>query len=913
MKASRVPIVAVREGVEGKGRMAVCGINMALTDFCAGNTVYNGICTGQGLEGKRSDLDRLLMNIVDWLGAGSVKAGRKTIETSVKASFAVESSFQFPKPLAVSTNRPFMANPDQFIGLVGARSTYRGGKSTVAEYGKVARELGLQYLVFLEDFEVLKDEEYEKFKKECEANSDDKLIFIPGIRIQTDLGVHYFGFRIGLKLPRLSYLKTGTRKLVQYSKDGICGEYLWSRENGNRVGMACGNFRLEQKMPSGVPPEDYNVLNPFISLYTYQSGKLVDTMMDTYLKCAARTEWVSPITVNLVDSADELRAEWNSDHFKTVYLRDQGQGLNGFKDKIGERGVHFNAVSYVSNGPKIDEWRTSGQDCGGGWWDWTRYRWFVRMAVSSDAGLKEIRVMNGMRPMCRFLPKGAKRFEQELVLTHNDMHNLILIVTDNNGRQAISDEEWDKNQLLQLTWCSDRNNMLSYAGLPAPKAASGSTAGNYPAPWNLEKGGFRENLLPAVNQDRSRLPHFDGQPMWMARVSPAPSISTGTENEGSSRIARDIGRDLCSPDVAIQTAACRLVYDPSVLKPHPWTRGPLVPMKLFNANLRYITFSHAGHQPAPVILESTLKFLKDVTFTNDQRMGIAVLTMSAWNKLGGYDTAAIQYSRTGNLVTRISYIDHNVARSDGAFNRSAYIYFYPSLFGSVGLFSLTDDLIYKYRNTCAVIGYATAGKTFKAGTELKYRIIAMVSGFDEIPSTQLPERFRTMLGLAEKGKVGYEVKVEQGKVTDTEYVLTIDGEGKGFAGEILLPKDMPVSLPVVVENLNDRWTSVLYDREQKRFRPLGMHANKAYCHRALDELKGKIFIGHPFTLDKPELCLSVVQTDMKALTMQIHNPTDQPVSVRVKRSPFFNFVTCEDLTSDVPAGSTVERIIAASK
>ena len=75
----------------------------------------------------------------------------------------------------------------------------------------------------------------------------------------------------------------------------------------------------------------------------------------------------------------------------------------------------------------------------------------------------------------------------------------VRLVTDNAGRQAISDEEWDKNQLFQLTWCSDRNNMLSYSGLPAPKASSGMTGGNYSAPGSMEKGGFRETLLPAVN------------------------------------------------------------------------------------------------------------------------------------------------------------------------------------------------------------------------------------------------------------------------------------------------------------------------------------------------------------------------------------------------------------------------------
>ena len=903
------PIVAVRDQVEGKGRIAVCAINMALTNFCGGNNAYDGVCTGKGLEGKPSDLDRLLMNVVDWLGERSVAAGRKTIAVSVTDSFALP-PFRFPELQKVKPgSRPLRAPADQFQGVVGVRSTYSGGRSTVAEYAKAARELGLDYLAFLEDFTRLKAEQFDAFKKECEAASDDKLILIPGIRVQNELGIWFFGFRVGLTLPQTSHLKPGTRQLTQHD----AGQYQWSVKNGARDGMACGNFRLDVKQPSGVPPSDYNVHNPFVALWTYRDGKLVDTMLDTYLKCAARTEWVSPIVVNLIDSAEALRREWRSDRFRTVYLRDPGRGLAGFRDKIGDR-YAFAPVSYVTNGPKIDEWRSTGHDHAGGWWDWTRFRWFVRMKVTSDVGLREIRVLNGTRPFRRFLPRTAdgtptKQFEHTLVLTHSDMNNLILVVTDVKGRQAVSDEQWGKSQLLQLTWCSDRNNMLSYAGLPAPKAASGSTAGNGPTPWNLEKGGFRESLVPPINQDRSRLPHFDGQPMHVAIASPAPLVLMDKGSEGGGRIARDFGRELCSPDAAIHTVSCRLVYDPSVKRPHPWTRGPLVPMEHFHADLRYITFSHAGHLPTPVILEGRIKLLKDVTFSKKRPIGIRVVTMTAWRRWSGYDTCAIQHSRTGNLVTRISYADEPTASASGAFSHGAYIYWYPSMFGSVGLVSLDDGLSYRYGNKCAFVGFDTTGKTLKAGAELTYRLIVLVSGFDEIPSTRLPEAFRTQLGLAQKGRVGYQVKAEHGTVTDTEYVLRIDGKGVGFAGEVVLPRRFPVSLPVVVENLCDRWTSVLYDRRTRRMRPLGMTRDAAYCHRAPTERSGRIFIGHPFTLDRRELCLSVVQTGVRELTVQVHNMTDKACTTTVRRSPYFDMVAVRDFKVTVPPGATAEYVV----
>jgi len=912
MKAIRTPtpaVVAIREGAEGKGRIAVCGINGVYSDFVAGNDVFDGVCTGKGLDGKPSHLDRLLMNVLDWLGERSVAAGRDTVAGSDRKSFEVK-PFRFADPKPVSDVRPLQPVADRFEGMIGARSAYSGGKSTVAEYAAAARELGLDYLAFLEDFSVLAPSDFAKLQQECESLSDEKLILIPGIRIQDELGIHFFGFKVGLELPQESFLKPGTRVFSKYPD--LPGQYRWIVANGGRNGTACGNFRLEVKEPNGVPASDYNVQNPFVSLYTYRGGKLVDTMLDTYLKCAARTEWVSPIAIHLVDTAAELRAEWRSDHFKTTYLRDPGKGLDSFKDGIGDR-FAFLSTSYVSNGPRIEQWRSTGHDCAGGWWDWTRLRRFVKLAVSSPAGLKEIRVLDGEREIRRFLPGGAKRFEHTMVLTYNEMDNNILIVTDNDGRQAISDEEWGKNQLFQLTWCADRNNMLSYAGLPAPKAASGNTGGNYPAPWNLEKGGFRECLTPAVNQDRSRMPHFDGQPMCVARVSPAPAVYAEQGVEGGTRIARDFGRRLCSPDGAIQWVECRRVYPRSIEKPHPWTRGPLVPMELFHADLTYTTFSHAGHLPAPVILEGKISFLKDVTFGKKQYPGVHVLSMSAWNRWGGYHTAVVQHSSSGNMVTRISYTDEPTTGKNGLFNRGAYIYFYPSVFGSVGVMSLCDGLSFRMSNKHASVGFDTRGRRFKAGDELTYRILVFVSGFDEPHSTRLPEALRDQLGMNGKGEVSYTVDAEQGAVADQEYMLTIDGRGGGFAGEIRLPARFPVSLPVVVENLNDRWTSVLYDRGAKKLRPLGMHDNSAYCHRPPPERGGRIFVGHPFTLDHPELWLSVVQTRERELTVQIHNPTARAVTTQVSRSPFFDFVTCKGFGVEVQAGATVERVVTGSE
>ena len=914
MSESAPPLLSIREGVAGSGRMAVCGINSVFSNFCAGNAVYDGVCTGKGLNGKSSDLDRLQMNVLDWLCEPSMAKGRKVASASMADTFK-KAEFAYPPPKDIKNPIPLSPKPDQFKGVVGVRSNHSGGISTVEDYAKTAGRLGISFLAFLEDFEKLDSAAFEKLKEECVRHSSDKLALIPGLRFQTSLGINFFGFKKNLELPRESQLAPGTRRLRHFTFDGKSkqpdGAYNWVAANGYRTDMACGNFRLAEKEPSGIPPWNYNFHNPFVSLYTYNKGKLADEMLDTYLKCAARTEWVSPICVDLIDSAEELETEWNSDHFKTVWLRDPGEGLPGFNRCIGERGHHLPAA-YITNGPVIDEWTTSGTDCDGGFYDWTRLLWRLRFTVSSEAGLKEVKVMDGTRLFRRYDGHGDRSMTEDMTLTHNDMHNMILIVTDNAGRTAISDELWDKNQLLQLTWCIDRNNMLSYAGLPAPKAPSGSTAGNYPAPFSLEKGSFRESLSLAINLDRSRLPGFDGQPCHIVDASPAPEIISDQGREGGCfEIARDFARGMSSPDCAVHEISCARGYDKSVTHPRPWTKGPLVPLELFNATMTYTTFTHPGHTSAPVLLEGSLLVLKDLTFKNSTTKGLnaRLLTLKAPAQ-GGYQTVTVQHSETGAHVASIRASE---TQAFGKFNKHSYIYFFPSMFGSVGVISLSDGLSYWSDGGNAHIGIDTNGRTLKAGERIDYKMLVFTSGFDEPTSTALPESLRNDLGMSPAGATTYRVDAEQGVITSREYILKIDGQGKGFAGVVTLPERFPAVLPMVVDNLCQNWASVLYERDSKRFRPLGMRQGAAYCHRTPDERSGELFIGHPFTADRPDIFISVAQTGKDELTLQLHNPGTAPVRTTLTRSPFFDFVSCPPIAADLPAGSTKTFMAAGDK
>jgi len=90
---------------------------------------------------------------------------------------------------------------------------------------------------------------------------------------------------------------------------------------------------------------------------------------------------------------------------------------------------------------------------------------------------------------------------------------------------------------------------------------------------------------------------------------------------------------------------------------------------------------------------------------------------------------------------------------------------------------------------------------------------------------------------------------------------------------------------------------------------LGMCDGGAYCHRRPTDRRSRVFIGHPFTADNKDLWLSVVQTNAAELTLQIHNPTDAPITTTVRRTPYFDLLPTPPIHTAVPAGATVEYVL----
>ena len=164
---SDVPLAGVRDF--GKGRVAYVG--MAAYNIFAraigkadGAKTYETYMT-TGWEGCPSDQMRFYLNTLQWISSHAdalAGASLKLVEVkSTKRSTAWK----------------------MLRGVIGPRTNYSAGVSSPDDYAKKAKELGLDFIVFLEDFAALKSGGFDKLKADCRRLSTET--FLPCLAFLT--------------------------------------------------------------------------------------------------------------------------------------------------------------------------------------------------------------------------------------------------------------------------------------------------------------------------------------------------------------------------------------------------------------------------------------------------------------------------------------------------------------------------------------------------------------------------------------------------------------------------------------------------------------------------------------------------------------------------------------------------------
>jgi hypothetical protein len=196
----------------------------------------------------------------------------------------------------------------------------------------------------------------------------------------------------------------------------------------------------------------------------YRDGELVEDVQRDYLTTVQSAIAPSPLAINLVRSPEALSRDALRERGLTYALADS-------LDARAPRGIFRGALRwahqyeglpvFVSSGPKILSWPgcDSVETYGSEGFAPGRAAVASPLLVESDKGLREIRIYDGQRLFRRFLPNGAHRFEQVLMLDGAVQKDLVVVAEDRVGGSAVSFPHFLRTGGAHaIQFCSDHVN-----------------------------------------------------------------------------------------------------------------------------------------------------------------------------------------------------------------------------------------------------------------------------------------------------------------------------------------------------------------------------------------------------------------------------------------------------------------------
>ena len=909
-----LPMLATRR--LGKGRVAYFGLAAGYHIIGGRAQAYEDIFFNRGIKGRPSHGERLIVNLLKWLAENAQK------DPSLRGAATEPDAITLPefKPTPpMDKPRNFAGMYKGYKGVIGAIGPHSGGKSSVADYAAKAKQLGFDFLVVVEDLDKVTPEQYRQVGEQTKAQTTKEFICLAGFRYRDEVGNRYVTFRDGLSYPDPSLLVRGKRfrtvmKKGQGSGTGRGNSAQWVQANAHH--MAIVHYRDQKDLQTddpyeyGTPPWDIRPYRQFVSAWTHdEADRRIDDMVEAQKGLVDDGQHTHPVALTFLTAASELGKVANGELPFTVYWV---QSLDRLNRDTSENGNYL-PTTYATEGPIIRRWQWDHRDIvtGGNYWDWTQYyqRWAI--GVDSAAGLDVVEVWDGRQLVRRWKCGGAKSFDTVTLVNKHQLTMPMLVVTDNAGKRAVSSGFQWRSHNFYVSWCTDRVNTLSYSALPSD-GPWGHSAGTWPI-VTQPKGPMWDNLRLDLNLDVLRMPGFDGQASGGSFMSPRVGFVPADGQPRDGRLNRHITWPLGSHEVVIQECLFDHQLLPEQEGPHGWsTLGPLKPTDVLSGKLRYTTFVHWGHEPAPVLVEGEFTFKQDVQ-GHPHHAPFVVGTISASRPEAGYRLVSVMRTGERNYAFPIFYDDRTRQVAAGPLPHGAYVWYSPSLFGPMGIISLDPKLIYHVSSSAnrkfTVIRAGERNQAFRKGDTVRWRYLAVTSGYKDYSGIDTPERIIDLMGI--DGTPGYEVKPASGSVVKTEYWLTLaPGNAGAFRGTIepnreVKSRGLPAALPVVLQGANHRWSAFFWDSLENKIRPIPVAEGKAYAHFRQVKRRRGFFIGHPFVCDDPDVFITVVQTGPKSLYVSAHNTTDQPKTVTIRRSPDFvampRFESGEQWTWALPA------------
>ncbi len=852
-------LVAIRDGKNGQGNMAVYPFYSAHTFQNFGGPAFNDAMMLNGFGDRKSDGYRLFTNLVRYLAPPAQKAKlggyvfaepRKNLP--VRGAMVWSDNQWNPVSL---TDHP--AESKRFRGAIGPASSFGGGKSTVKEYAEAAKKGGLDFLVFIDDGAKHTEATYAAFVKACAEASGPDILLLPGVEFRDSWGLPFFLIAPS-DFPNPKLLKA----------PGVVADY-W----GMVMKLHYGGIGLHRMAKA--PYDPYWVMWTYQIMPTYyENGKIHTEDWAKTIEIQAETHAYVQLGGLFAKSAAELLQALKTAPLNVV-AADKLESIQPF---LTRRGTASTYPNFITTGPEISRWSTRNGTANHYQEGHDRVR--VEIGAKSPKGLKEIKVIDGVsgETVRRFLFNGEKEFKTMFYLAHTNRKMLELFVTDVDGGVASGAHMNIDNAANRLTPMGDRLMGMHHSAQPDPKTGSRGSWGGWTGGvnWTKRRNEAGSYTL-AGNQQELRIFGYDGGKIFSGAIDVNPILQLDVKNREPFLNGFHPRHRFASENFV------RMDYIGREEFTAPFKNEEIIsslPRPTEFADITTSVWSIYPRSESPVAVNvhrQTVEFKKDVEIREYRAMSTRRWQVDSGRHVYIRDAAGT----VAEILPR-----------GGAFSRKGVLrpgdYLYPAneIGGAVGLINLGPGEL-QYRTDARAAQITLPGGKFKKGDKLEVNI--MTFGRDARPELQNQDawliKYIDDFGIG-KDKPGFPTELKQGKPWRAPFGLgaeAVDGGAVFTVGKADLPHDMPLTVRVPQAN-------AVYGHYSGRDNTLQLlEPLEGELHSAIDTRRGAdtLYMGEIVSIDNLLLRLDAALEPTAAMLLEIHNPTDTPQSGSFTVRKFF--------------------------
>lgn len=727
--------------------------------------------------------------------------------------------------------------------LVGPRTAYSSGAGTVKQYKEAAIKAGYAAITFCETFADMTAAEWKSLLADCQANTDESFVCLPGLDIES-----YEGQR---------YLVLGSERFPTPD---------WLTEDGKRLAAVrmlslgwFGHVSVVHRPGSGALNHKTFKHYTGIAVATYDTnGKQVDDGFPAYQWSAASDSRPIPIAVHeVVKPADVAKA---TDGYQQIMPAPTlAKAARYFR--FGFAHMFDAPVRYfISEGPILEGWSMFNKDIGKP--ELNREHFRIGIGVRSADGktpVTQIKLYDEF-DLVRNWKNDKPVFQAVVDGSHNKQHQFVLLATDAKGRRVLSPDLRTVANNYRCR-CGDRQNWLG-----TQIVYTGWHRNGLPG-YRLELAGCSEGILG-----------------W-----PTPTI---------------LDFPFYGNHVQVQEADTGFHFKFGEMKQVAGDAKGMLPLELnrtVGGEMRYTYFTPTKTKNFAVMLVETEVALRQEAELIKPKNGTVNPEMAG----GMYrnNLLILPDQPPGKLS---ALLNEKGKRSAGDPKNALLPLPVGSYAGGVVPLSEGLHLDGRKIGVLAAPGKLPAGTKWASRYLIlrDKRFHWKVNRSAEGNIDDKAEQALTEMGF--RGKPPYELKLKQGRLDKTAYFAHLVAEDGGVAGKCINDSGQPMLMyvPFLITGLDNDSEMIVWRSDSTRLDAFAAFEGEGYVSFDADKTID-FYVGNAAICDAG-LTVSMVLWDADTAWFRVHNPTDKNIKSKFATAAAVKGFKRLKTTVTVPAGTSIE-------